>query len=125
MGYSRDYLSKPQLKKRPWKVHPIWRGIGCILIILIPILAYAAADLLVERNVAEHWVPAPGVLMQTVEIPFLNLPTAHLYANLMVAGILMIVAYAALMILYSIVYSLVGPPQLGPLDAEPMRGKRK
>ena len=25
-------------------IHPIWRGIGCLLLILIPIIAFAAAD---------------------------------------------------------------------------------
>jgi hypothetical protein len=109
------------MKKRPWKVHPIWRGIGCILIILVPILSYIGAVMLVEMNMAESWVPSPAVFMQTVTMPVFNVPVPHLYANLVVAGVLILVGYAGLMVLYAIIYSIVGPSQLGPLDAEPLR----
>jgi hypothetical protein len=121
MGYTREYLTRPQMKKRPWKVHPIWRGIGCILIILVPILSYIGAVMLVEMNMAESWVPSPAVFMQTVTMPVFNVPVPHLYANLVVAGVLILVGYAGLMVLYAIIYSIVGPSQLGPLDAEPLR----
>ena len=125
MGYTRDYLNKPQMRERPWKVHPIWRGIGCILIILIPIMSYAAAVMLVDANITAGWVPAPAVYMQTVLVPYLDMPIAHLYANLMVAGVLMLVGYAGLMVFYSVMYSVVGPPRLGPQDAPPIHRKRK
>lgn len=32
----------------PWRVHPIWRGIGCLLLILIPIISYGLAEVLLE-----------------------------------------------------------------------------
>jgi len=125
MGYTRDYFNKPQMRERPWKVHPIWRGIGCILIILIPIMSYAAAVMMVDANITAGWVPAPAVYMQTVLVPYLDMPIAHLYANLMVAGVLMLVGYAGLMVFYSVMYSVVGPPKLGPQDAPPIHRKRK
>ena len=108
MGYTREYLTRPQMKKRPWKVHPIWRGIGCILIVLVPILSYIGAVILVEMNTVESWVPSPAVLMQTVSVPFLDVPVSHLYANLVATGVLILI-------------SIVGPSELGPLDAEPVR----
>lgn len=121
MGYTREYLTRPQMKKRPWKVHPIWRGIGCIMIVLVPILSYIGAVILVEMNIVESWVPSPAVLMQTVTIPIVNVPVPHIYANLVTTGVLVLISYAGLMVLYALVYSMVGPAKLGPLDAEPVR----
>jgi hypothetical protein len=109
------------MKKRPWEVHPIWRGIGCIMIILVPILSYIGAVILVEMNIVERWVPSPAVLMRTVTFPIVDFPAPHLYANLVAAGVLILISYAGLMVLYALVYSIVGPSKLGPLDAEPFR----
>jgi hypothetical protein len=121
MGYTREYLTRPQMKKRPWEVHPIWRGIGCIMIILVPILSYISAVILVEMNTVESWVPSPAVIMRTVTIPIVHFSVPHLYANMLAAGVLILISYAGLMVLYALVYSIVGPSKLGPLDAEPVR----
>jgi len=109
------------MKKRPWKVHPIWRGIGCIMIVIVPILSYIGAVLLVEMNIEQSWVPSPAVLMQGVTIPIFDVTVPHLYANLVASGVLILISYAGLMVLYALVYSIVGPSKLGPLDAEPVR----
>ena len=45
MGKYSKY-QRPSIK-RLREVHPIWRGIGCILIVLVPLMAYALATLLV------------------------------------------------------------------------------
>ena len=45
-----DYQTR---KKPPPKIHPIWRGIGCMMLILIPVVAYAAAN--VFADVAPNW----------------------------------------------------------------------
>lgn len=121
MGYTREYLTRPQMKQRPWKVHPIWRGIGCLMLMLVPVLSYAGAVVLVEMNMEAGWVPSSAVFMQTVVLPVIERAVPHLYANLMVAGLLILVGYAALMVVYTLLYGLVGPPRLGPLDAEPIR----
>lgn len=121
MGYTREYLTRPQMKKRPWGVHPIWRGIGCVLIVAVPILSYLGAVILVELNMEAAWVPSSVILMQTVFVPFIQIAVPHFYANLIVAGILILVGYAAVMVFYSLLYGVVGPPRLGPLDAEPIR----
>lgn len=121
MGYTREYLIRPQMKKRPWEVHPIWRGIGCILIVTVPILSYLGAVALVELNMEAAWVPSSVILMQSVSLPVMDVTIPHLYANLIVAAILILVGYAAVMVIYSSLYGVVGPPRLGPLDADPVR----
>ena len=108
-------------KERPWKIHPVWQGIGCLMLIVIPIMAYAGAALLVEANRTAHWAPVPRELAQTVLIPFLEMRVPHLYANLVVALGLSLFGYAAVVVVYSLVYRLVGPPRYGPMDAPPVR----
>jgi hypothetical protein len=120
MKYGR-YEKQMQPKKRPWEIHPIWRGIGCLLLILIPILSYAGAVLLVKANVDHRWVPAPFELMRTVDIPIVLISIDHLFANLMVAVLLMLIGFGILMMFYSLLYSVLGPPRYGPLDSEPIR----
>lgn len=121
MGRYTKFSTKVQMRDRPWEVHPIWKGIGCLLIILIPVMSYAGAVLLVEANLTQNWVPAPASVMVTVTIPLVNLAVDHLYANLMTAFALMLVGYAGMMVVYTLAYSVLGPPRLSPLDAPPVR----
>lgn len=109
----RDRMAEPR-----WKIHPIWRGIGCLLIIMIPIMAYAGAVLLVDANNQQGWLPVPMILRQVVSLPFIG-SVPYLGARLLTSGVLMIIGFAVLMILYSMLYKIIGPPQYGPLDAPP------
>lgn len=106
---------------RPWKVHPIWRGIGCMLLLVGPVLAYIGANLLVEANRQQKWLPAPAELMRPIRLPLLNLTIDHLVANLLVTGILLLIGFGLITIIYTIFYSLLGPPRYGPLDSPPVR----
>ena len=108
--------------KRPWEIHPIWRGIGCLLMIMIPIMAYAGAALLVQANVSQGWVPIDAEFSQTVNIPNVG-SVQYLYANLLLAVILAMLGFGLLVAIYALVYRAVGPSYLGPLDAEPIRRK--
>jgi hypothetical protein len=37
------YHANIKKEERPWNIHPIWRGIGCVWLALLPVMAYAAA----------------------------------------------------------------------------------
>ncbi len=118
--YGRNQPPSP----RPWRVHPVWRGIGCVMMVIIPIVSYTGAALLVEANRHQGWLPMPAELMTTVSIPYL-IAIPHLFANLLVTVVLIFIGYGGLMILYALFYRLVGPPSLSPLDAPPERRKRR
>jgi hypothetical protein len=112
------------MKPRPWRVHPIWRGIGCILIILIPFMSYLGAILLVRANQANHWVKIPAELMKTIKLPFVG-SAPHLFATLAGTLVLMAVGFGVLMILYAALYRVSGPSMHSPLDAPPERYIRR
>lgn len=113
-----------RMQERPWKIHPIWRGIGCLMMILIPIMSYAGAVVLVQANLEQGWLPMPRELIQTVTIPFLG-DVNQFFAVVIVTVLLMIIGFGVVTILYSLIYSAVGPPRLGPLDAPPVRNSPK
>lgn len=81
--------------------------------------------MLVEMNSSAGWVPAPAALMRPITLPVLEITLPHLFANLVTAAVLIVLGYAVLMIGYAFLYSWIGPPPLGPLDAEPVRRSPK
>ena len=118
------YASQSPPKERPYAIHPVWRGIGCILIVLIPILAYAGATLLVQANRERGWFPIPPMFSRAVELPvFGSVP--YLYANLAAGVVLALAIFVILTIVYAFFYRLAGPPALGPTDASPEWGRSR
>jgi len=120
MGKYDKYSSRSRMPERPWKIHPIWRGIGCLLILIIPVMAYAGAVVLVNMNSEKGWLPTPRELTQTVTLPVFG-PVDNFYSVLIMTFLLAIIGFGLVTIIYSIIYSAVGPSYLGPLDAPPVR----
>jgi len=124
MGKYDKFNPRASAAQRPWEIHPIWQGIGCLLMVMIPVMAYAGAVLLVQANVSQGWVPISAELAQPVNIPNVG-SFEYLFANLLVAAILAMLGFGVLVAIYSLVYRAVGPSRLGPLDADPIRRKTK
>ena len=124
MGKYDKFNPRASAAQRPWDIHPIWQGIGCLLMIMIPVMAYAGAVLLVQANVSQGWVPISAELSRPVNIPNVG-SFEYLFANLLVAAILAMLGFGLLVAIYSLVYRAVGPSRLGPLDADPIRRKTK
>jgi hypothetical protein len=131
MGKYAKYEYK-QVKPRRWKVHPIWRGIGLALVILVPILSYTGAYMLVRENMKSKWFEVSADLMQTINfapllrmIPELSGVVASIgkiyYLDLAFTVLFMVVGFGVLTILSGILYRAMGPSRYGPVDAEPIR----
>lgn len=125
MGKHGKIGSQMFSQDRPWRVHPIWMGIGCLLLIIIPIVSYAGAALLVEANTEAKWIELSAILMRTITIPAIGLKIPHLLANLLIAFVLAFIGFGVLMIIYSIVYSVIGPEKYSPMDSPPIRHSPK
>lgn len=118
-------LERPAFDRRlMWEVHPVWRGIGCILLVLLPVMAYAGAVLLVEANIEQRWLPLARELMQTVNLPVIG-PVPHLYANLLVTVLLVMFGFALITAIYAIADRLKGAPPYTLLDAPLIRRRRR
>lgn len=107
----------------PWKIHPVWRGVGCLLLLIGPVMAYIIADILVAMAMTEKWYPLPRDLTQTYTIPTVNIAVPHFFANLLVTALLLLLGFAVIMFLYSIIFGLAGPGRYTPLDSPPVRDR--
>ncbi len=110
---------RPRPPARKWRVHPIWRGIGCLMLVLIPIFSFGVAGLLMEANVEQGWVAIPRDLLGPP-----GMPVENLYVRLITTALLTVVLFGAYTVIYMFIYGLMGPPRYGPLDARPVRRKR-
>ena len=120
-----------QLPPHSRKAHPIWRGIGCILILILPLLSFASAALLVNYILSQGW-PIPSEWLGYIKfpiwvwkIPFLASiagPIAS-YSNLKAVLVFFVVILVLLMgvytTLYAFIYRGLAPPRYSAVDAPP------
>ncbi|MDQ2693198.1 MAG: hypothetical protein M3Y68_14260 [Chloroflexota bacterium] len=136
MGKYTSY-SRPKPRPRNLGVHPVMRGIGCIMIVVVPILAYGFAILLANYAATRGWpIPRewygppsfPDLLWNIQGLrPILQFLTAqnNLQANLFFAVVLIVLIGGLMSMIYGYIYTLFGPPRYGPQDAPPIRTKVK
>lgn len=133
------YSSHARQAPRPPRgvVHPVMRGIGCLMIVIVPILAYGLSVLLVNYGASKGW-PIPPDWMGTPAfhpllwrlsgvaaiLAFLQTQT-NLIANVIFAIAITVVIGGVMSVIYGYIYSIFGPPRYGPTDAPPPRVKVK
>jgi hypothetical protein len=126
--------SRQAPKPRSYGVHPLMRGIGCIMMIVVPILAYGLALFLVDYGIRRGW-PIPPNWLQPITIhpllfrlrglePVWNflLVQDNLIAIVVFTIAIIVVIGGLMTIIFGYLYSLFGPPRYGPQDAPPIRG---
>ncbi len=108
--------------------HPIWRGIGCLMIAIVPLISYGLADATTKLAFNQNWPLPPQLLGRPVTPSFLwNLPglvpilaaiesVDNLYLLLALTLVYIVILGAIISFGYAIVYQIAGPPRLGPLD---------
>lgn len=126
--------TKPEMPKVNREVHPVMRGIGCLMMVIVPIISYAASILVVDN----FPIPLPGGLTSGVVFPnwmkALNGLNPILYfierqplilAYLLFTVVISILLFTVMSIVYGFIYRAFGPPQYGPTDEPPIRKKVK
>ena len=135
MGFSSQQYRKEQQEKR-WKINPAWRGIGCILFLIIPVMAWVGAGMVLQSY---HNLPLVGEMNQLVAVPYTRIPQIdqiifpinHYFATidfrsgqLFLTILLLFIGYGLMALLYAILYKVAGPPRYGPFDIPPDAMKR-
>jgi hypothetical protein len=117
MGKHSQYARPNELQleyEKSKKVHPIWRGIGFILMVVVPVLSYFATTNILEQNQVKHWFPLPMDIIS----PWGNDPLIFIKI-LMTLGIT-IIAFMLIFVVGSLLFRIFGPPRYGPLDSPPI-----
>lgn len=134
MGYSSQKFHRER-KERPWKINPIWRGIGCFLLILVLLMSWYGAALFLRTNTT---IELPWELTKIVEIPFSHIAaldkvildinhyfqaSGFVFGQVFFTVIFAIIGFGILSVLYAFLYKIAGPPRYGPFDVPPDRIK--
>ncbi|PKO18415.1 MAG: hypothetical protein CVU39_02970 [Chloroflexi bacterium HGW-Chloroflexi-10] len=118
MGRLENYQRQDTKKSQGQRIHPIWRGIGFALIILIPIMAYFTALLLIDLNYQNGWMAIPrDLLVQGKDSMLLIKAILTLVISLLLFLILQIITF--------FLFRILGPSRYGPLDVPSVRYRGK
>jgi hypothetical protein len=130
MGFSAQKYRKER-QERPWVIHPIWRGIGCALILLIPIMAWFGAIVFLQVNT---FLPISYSFNQPITLPYSQVHevdqiiagfnhftvSQHLIVGqFFFTFIFMIIGFGILSLIYAIMFKAAGPSRYGPFDVPP------
>ncbi|MCZ2121372.1 MAG: hypothetical protein LC108_03810 [Anaerolineales bacterium] len=133
MGKYSSVKKKEVIKDRA--PHAIWRGIGCFMFILVPILSIAIGVEVVDYALANK-IGLPYQLLGYPAMPdFLrksNLlwaatepirTTNNFYAYTAASLVVMLVLGGLISVIYAFVYQMTGPSRYGPTDVPPIKIK--
>lgn len=130
MGRYSKYKERSATERR-WNIHPIWRGIGCLLLILVPTLSYMTTVLISQINQKSQFYVIPPELAKPVDIssvlrffpglyPVVMWLRQIYYMDVLMTFTFMVIGFGILTVLYSTLYRAIGPSRWGPLDSPPV-----
>jgi hypothetical protein len=96
------------------RMNPIWRGVGCLLLVALAVGGYFAAGWFLRENAAQGWVYLPPEL---VNIPYLTFLPSGIVLQLFIAFVFMLFGYGVL----SLAYAIAFPIKPGETDAPPLK----
>jgi hypothetical protein len=108
------YAQHEREREAKRRMNPIWRGVGCLLLVALAVSGYAAAGWFLRENTAQNWVYLPPVLTR---VPYLTFLPDGLLLQLFIGLVFMIFGYGVL----SFGYALAFPIKRGETDAPPLK----
>lgn len=132
MGKYQRY-DKRKRDERPWKIHPIWRGIGCFMILLLPLMSYAAAVAIVQAGLIDlpKELDQSYVLPNIITIPYLNSSFSSpiqgqiTYSVIFYFFVFLLLSIGLLSVVYGYMYRIMGPPRYNALDSPPVKSPQR
>lgn len=119
------YRYSPEPKKPKWTIHPIWRGIGLIAMILIPIMAYLSAQVFFQYAPISWLQMFPPGAYENFVIPYLDIRVPFNLGTVIMTFIFMFILFAVFTIFYALFMKIAGPSKYGPTDVPPIRRKTR
>ena len=109
-----------EMREARERVHPIWRGVGMLLIILAPILGYFGSLVLLEENTKQGWFVIPTDFLASSGDPLL-------YVKIGLTLFLAFILFFVFQLFGTIMLRFLGPPRYGPYDvpAVSYKGKKR
>ena len=121
MSNNKYYYENQQKKTlNRMEIHPIWRGIGFVFLIITPVIAYYCGIFLLEENGKNGWVNIPADV-----IAYGN-SDPYIYIKIFLIIVFMVLLYGIYAFITFLIFSLFGPKRYGPYDVPNVsyRGKK-
>ncbi len=132
--YVRETTSLDNRVKQP---HPVWRGIGCLVLLIIPVISYALAVLLVGYALQTGFaIPVQLLGYPVMPVWLFKVPgligllnwiqsQPNLYAYLITTLFTLLFVSGVFSVFYAVTYRIIGPSRYTRLDAPPPKIKVK
>ena len=127
-------MKRPETPNPRTYIHPIWSGIGCLLVVLIPLAGWALSAPALDLAIAQG-ISIPPELNRTEQMPSIPLGDSPIggmevplfYARLLFTSVLSVVVFTLLTLVYSLIYRMSGGGKGNPLDLDMPRssGRRR
>jgi len=91
------------------KIHPIWRGIGLILVFLFIVMGWFGAVWLLDENAKQNWIAIPSSFLAKGADQLL-------YVKIGLTVVIFLVLYVIYQFISFIILRLFGPERYGPMD---------
>jgi hypothetical protein len=102
-------VDKPRNDEKK-KVHPVWRGIGCVMMVIIPLISYIGAVQLVNNRATIPWVMIPP------EIVYSAGKDPLIFVKILYAIIITFLLYLLMAIVTFVINRFFGPSRYGKYD---------
>lgn len=97
-------------KPRDLPVHPIWRGIGCLIVAVIPVILFTVAGMLIENRAKLPWLIIPQDLVLSAN------KDQFLLVKVLYAALGTLVVGALIALVTFLLNTFFGPKKYGPKD---------
>ena len=105
--------------------HPIWRGVGFAMIVVIPIISFVISDELVQywqNSIPEFSLPAN--LRQTLEIPVYG-EVENFWGVVILTALITLALFAIFSFINAVVYRTTREQNLRVFESRPQKYERK
>lgn len=92
-------------------IHPVWRGVGFVMMIFIPVISFLISTIVLDYNSTAGWFPIPKEFI----IDFG--PDRLILMKLFMTIVIGFAIYAVFMLVTFFITGIFGPPREKPLDA--------
>ena len=116
---SQETLDREKARKT---IHPIWRSVGFIMMIVTPIVSYLATEWIVAQNQIHNYFPWPADIMAKYGDWFYN-GDPLLYFKILITLFFIFVIFAIGSLITFLINSMFGGPRYGPYDVPPINAK--
>lgn len=118
-----DYFEQKKREKKR-EPHPVWRGIGFIMMILIPLLAFSLADVAVSYIKEQGYAIPQEFRYEVIDIPLYG-PVTDIWAILGLGFVIALILFAVMAFISAAIYGSSRESTYQSFQSAPKRYKKK